>query len=75
LLPLNPGVWKLLRLAQELPREKLTRLRFPPLQRDQSLAIFKKFLRHHLGRDLKSWSFWEKMARVEAGKRNYEGGG
>ncbi len=63
LLPLNPGVWKLLRLAQELPPEKLTRLRFPPLQRDQSLAIIQKFLRHHLGRDLKSWSFWEKMAR------------
>jgi len=63
LLPLNPGVWKLLRLAQELPPEKLTRLRFPPPQRDQSLAIIQKFLRHHLGRDLKSWSFWEKMAR------------
>jgi DNA repair protein RecO (recombination protein O) len=63
LLPLNPGVWKLLRLAQELDPEKLTRLRFPPAQRDQSLAIIQKFLRHHLGRDLKSWSFWEKMTR------------
>jgi len=64
LLPLNPGVWKLLRLAQDLPPEKLTRLRFPPSQRDQSLALLQKFLRHHLGRDLKSWSFWEKMARA-----------
>lgn len=63
LLPLNPGVWKLLRLAQELPPAKLTRLRFPPAQRDQSLALIHKFLRHHLGRELKSWSFWEKMSR------------
>jgi DNA repair protein RecO (recombination protein O) len=63
LLPLNPGVWKLPRLAHELDPEKLTRLRFPPAQRDQSLAIIHRFLRHHLGRDLKSWSFWEKMVR------------
>lgn len=63
LLPLNPGVWKLLRLAQEMVPEKLTRLRFPPPQRDQSLALIRTFLRHHLGRDLKSWSFREKMTR------------
>jgi len=63
LLPLNPGVWKLLRLAATLPLAKLTRLRFPPAQRDQSLAVLQKFLRHHLGRPLKSWAFWEKMAR------------
>jgi DNA repair protein RecO (recombination protein O) len=63
LLPLNSGAWKLLRLAQDLPMEKLTRLRFPPQQRDQSLAILRTFLRHHLGRELKSWSFWEKMNR------------
>ncbi len=63
LLPLNPGAWKLLRLSQELPPEKLTRLRFPQPQRDQSLAILRTFLRHHLGRDLKSWSFWEKITR------------
>ena len=29
LLPLSPGAWKLLRLAQDLPRDKLSRLRFP----------------------------------------------
>jgi DNA repair protein RecO (recombination protein O) len=63
MLPLTPGVWKLLRLAQDLPPEKLHRLRFPPSQRDQSLALLQKFSRHHLGRDLKSWSFWEKMTR------------
>lgn len=61
LLPLTPGAWKLLRLAQALPREKLTRLRFPPLLRNQSLALLKAFLRRHLGRDLKSWTFWEKL--------------
>jgi DNA repair protein RecO (recombination protein O) len=61
LLPLTPGTWKLLRLAGEMPREKLSRLRFPPQQRDQGLAVFKAFLLHHLGRGLKSWSFWEKV--------------
>lgn len=66
LLPLNPGAWKLLRLAAALPREKLTRLRFPPAQRDQSLAVLQNFLRHHLGRTLKSWAFWEKMSRSAA---------
>jgi DNA repair protein RecO (recombination protein O) len=65
LLPLNPGTWKLLRLAATLPLEKLTRLRFPPSQRDQSLAVIQNFLRHHLGRKLKSWVFWEKMTRQE----------
>ncbi len=62
LLPLSLGALKLLRLAQDLPRDKLSRLRFPALQRRQSLAIFKAFLRYHLGRDLKSWSFWERVA-------------
>ena len=63
LLPLNLGTWKLLRLAQGMPREKLSRLRFPRPQRDQSLAVFKAFLFHHLGRGLKSWSFWEKVTQ------------
>ena len=62
LLPLSLGALKLLRLAQDLPRDKLSRLRFPALQRRQTLAIFKAFLRYHLGRDLKSWSFWERVA-------------
>ena len=64
LLPLSAGAWKLLRLAQDLPRDKLSRLRFPPPQRHQSLLIFKAFLRYHLGKDLKSWSFWEKVTRA-----------
>lgn len=63
LLPLNLGTWKLFRLAQGMPREKLSRLRFPRPQRDQSLAFFKAFLFHHLGRGLKSWSFWEKVTQ------------
>jgi len=70
LLSLNPGVWKLLRLASTLPLEKLTRLRFPLSQRDQSLALLQRFLRHHLGRNLKSWAFWEKMARQETSKNS-----
>jgi DNA repair protein RecO (recombination protein O) len=60
---LNPGAWKLLRLAHELPREKLDRLRFPPGQRDQSLALLRLFIHHHLGRDLRAWDFWDKVVR------------
>jgi DNA repair protein RecO (recombination protein O) len=59
---LNPGTWKLLRLAQDLPPEKLGRLRFPPGQRGQSLGLLRFFIRHHLGRDLKAWAFWDKVA-------------
>lgn len=67
LVALNPGTWKLLRQAQEMPRDKLTRLIFPARQRDQSLAAIRVFLRYHLGRELKSWSFWEKVARGKGG--------
>jgi DNA repair protein RecO (recombination protein O) len=59
---LNPGTWKLLRLAHDLPPEKLGRLRFPPGQRGQSLGLLRLFIRHYLGRDLKAWSFWDKVA-------------
>jgi DNA repair protein RecO (recombination protein O) len=61
-ISLSPGVWKLMRLAQELPPEKLGRLRFPPGQRGQSLGLLRLFIRHHLGRDLKAWAFWDKVA-------------
>ncbi len=69
LLPLSPGTWKLLRLAQGMAREKLSRLRFPRLARDQSLALFQVFLRQHLGRGLKSWSFWEKVMAKNLGEK------
>ena len=59
---LNPGAWKLLRLAQDLPLEKLGRLRFPPGQQGQSQGLLRLFIRHHLGRDLKAWAFWDKVA-------------
>lgn len=65
LVSLNPGSWKLLRLALELPPEKLGRLRFPPKQRGQSLGLLRRFIHHHLGRDLKAWAFWDKVAIKE----------
>lgn len=61
-LPLSLGAWKLLRLAQDLSRDKLSRLRFPRPQSEQCLAIFKAFGRYHLGKEMKSWAFWEKVA-------------
>jgi len=73
LLPLNLGALKLLRLAQDLPRDRLSRLRFPDQQRRQSLAVFRAFLRYHLGRDLKSWPFWEKVAGREGDAQKSQG--
>jgi DNA repair protein RecO (recombination protein O) len=63
LAALNPGVRKLMQQAQEMPQELLPRLIFPPSQRDRCLAVLRVFLRYHLGLDLKSWSFWDKVAR------------
>ena len=67
LVDLNPGAWKLMRLALTLPREKLNRLRFPPGQQGQSLGLLRLFIRHHLGRDLKAWTFWDKVVRQRQG--------
>jgi DNA repair protein RecO (recombination protein O) len=61
ILALTPGTWKSLRLAQGLALDKLSRLRLPEFQRNESLALFRAFLRHHLGRDLKAWGFWDKV--------------
>lgn len=61
LMPLNPGTWKLLLQAQEMPRDKLSRLVFPAWQLSQSLAALRAFLRYHLGRELKAWSFWDQV--------------
>ncbi|MFW6126911.1 MAG: DNA repair protein RecO [Thermodesulfobacteriota bacterium] len=65
LVAVNPGAWKLLRLALELPSEKLSRLRFPPEQRRQCLNLLRRFIRHHLGRDLKAWAFWDKVVKED----------
>jgi DNA repair protein RecO (recombination protein O) len=60
LVQVNPGTLKLLSLAQTLPAEKLTRLLFPPRQLEQSLALLRGFVRHHLHRNLKSWEFFDR---------------
>ncbi|MCL4502305.1 MAG: DNA repair protein RecO [Deltaproteobacteria bacterium] len=73
LLPLNPGTWKLLHLAQKMDREKLSRLRFPRPQCGQSLALLKAFVFHHLGRGLNTWAFWEKVTRDQPNLRRPAG--
>jgi DNA repair protein RecO (recombination protein O) len=62
ILALIPGTWKSLRLAQSLALDRLSRLRLPDSQRQESLALLRAFLRHHLGRDLKAWGFWDKVS-------------
>jgi DNA repair protein RecO (recombination protein O) len=69
LVAINPGVRKLMQQAQEMPNKLLPRLIFPPQQRDQSLALIRAFLRYHLGRELKSWSFWDKVISGREAKK------
>ena len=66
LYPLKPGSWKLLRLAQDLPLEKLSRLRFSPLAQNQCLALVRGFIQHHWGRELHSFTFLEKIGAQES---------
>ena len=70
LAAINPGVRKLMQQAQEMPQELLPRLIFPPQQRDQCLSVLRAFLRFHLGRELKSWSFWDKVSPEQKAKKN-----
>jgi len=62
---LQAGTWKLLRLAQSLPLEKLSRLRFPPLAQKQCLDLVQGFIRHHGIRELRSFKFLEKISPSE----------
>ncbi|MFP3867882.1 MAG: DNA repair protein RecO [Desulfobacteraceae bacterium] len=61
LYPLQTGTWKLLRLAQSLPLAKVPRLRFPLLAQKQCLDLVQAFIRHHWGRELRSFKFLEKL--------------
>ena len=66
LYPLQVGTWKLLRLAQTLPLAKLSRLRFDPRAQKQCLGLAQGFIRHHWGRELRSFKFLEKISSSEA---------
>lgn len=61
LYPLQVGSWKLLRLAQTLPLEKLSRLRFSAPALRQCLALVEGFILHHWGRELRSFAFLKKI--------------
>lgn len=61
LYPMTFGTWKLMVLAQTLPYDKLSRLRFPALAARQTLALGRGFIRQLLGRELKSFEFLYKI--------------
>ena len=63
LLPISPGAWKTPAPGPGPAPGQTLPPPLPPQQRDQSLTIFKAFLRYHLGKSLKSFSFWEKVTR------------
>jgi len=65
LYPLQIGTWKLLRLAQTLPLDKLSRLRFDSRAQEQCLGLVQGFLSHHWGRDLRSFKFLDKISPRE----------
>jgi DNA repair protein RecO (recombination protein O) len=61
LYPLHPGSRKLILAAQQLPLEKMTRLRFPDLAQEEITAAYRAFLRQIVGRELRSWGFLDKI--------------
>ncbi|MGQ9920514.1 MAG: DNA repair protein RecO [Desulfobacca sp.] len=61
LYPLHLGSRKLILAAQRLPLPQLSRLRFPELARQETLAILQPFLRQIIGRELRAWGFLEKI--------------
>ena len=53
---------KLLRHAQELPMEKLERLRFSDASILEALHLFRIYGQYLLQREIAAWNFMEKMA-------------
>lgn len=69
LVSMTPGTWKLWHRILTLPFEKLPRLRLAAPQLEESLGLLRAYCRYHLGRDLKAWVFWDKVARHRATAR------
>lgn len=57
LLPISLSTAMLLKNAQDLPREKLGRLRFSPVSLQEAGALLHGYGQHLLQREIHSWSF------------------
>jgi len=62
--PLAPGTILLLRQAQRFPLEKLWRLRFHPQSRAECRTLLLGLIRHHLEKDLKSYSVLQQIGAL-----------
>lgn len=58
-LPVSLSTAKLLKNAQELPREKISRLRFSVASGREAVNILKHYGQHILQREIHSWAFLE----------------
>ena len=58
-LPVSLSTAKLLKNAQELPREKIGRLRFSSASAREAVNILKHYGQHILQREIHSWAFLE----------------
>lgn len=59
--PLSLGTAKLLYQASKLSPERIQRLIFSPQAREESRQIIPQFIRYHLGKELNSYKFLEKI--------------
>ncbi|HSR13223.1 MAG TPA: DNA repair protein RecO [Thermodesulfobacteriota bacterium] len=62
LLPVSLGTIRTLLLAQTIPFEKVGRISFSPQSLKESEAVLSLFLRHYLGKELKSKKFLDQLA-------------
>ena len=57
MIPLSMGTIKLLQSAQELPLEKLIRLRFSVASEKEALLLFRAYGNYLLQREIIAWNF------------------
>ena len=62
MISLSLNTIKLLQLAQDLPMEKLERLRFSGASIREALQLFRVYGQYLLQREITAWNFLEKSA-------------
>jgi hypothetical protein len=65
MVPLSMNTIKLLQHAQDLPMEKLSRLRFSDVSIKEALELFKVYGQYLLQREIVAWNFLEKTDRAK----------
>lgn len=71
-LPMMPQVRAALRSLMQLPPERVDRLRLNPGMQEQIRQLLRRHIRYHVGVELRSEQFMEKMARAGRPAANSE---